>query len=264
MNNLKIATYGRWCTGKTRQAAHLIELVGKDNVFIVSCSAGLQTIQGLFNPDNVHECSSLEDLRIAWNDLFIKNKIDSVDGERWVVFDGLTEACSWIESEELDALDRAARAVSRGERGGITDKKVKEMLRFVNSDGGPDQQKAYGPIGVRCKILIEGWTSGISERTNVYTTAHEQESQRDRQVGPPYIPQLPGKIAREFVMGKFDYVIRMVADNGGTAQLDPAKINLYWSRTRENREISGPLPKEIKGFNLAEFVNMVRGKKAND
>ena len=256
---IKILGYGRWCTGKTRQIASIIERVGKDKVFIVSCSDGLQTIAGTYKAEHCFEVRSRDGLRSAWAQL-IGGKGDGPlckTAGAWLLFDGLTEACEWIEDEAIDTLDEVARAVARGERSAVTGK-AKEWLRFVNSDGGPDNQKAYGPIGTDCKLLIDYWSVRLPESVaGVYMTAHEQESQRDRQIGPPYTPKLPGKTAREHVMGKMDYVFRMIADNGGTAQMDPAKVNYYWSRTRENRAVSGELPKEWPQFNLAKFVELV-------
>jgi hypothetical protein len=258
---LKIMAYGRWCTGKTRQAASLIEAYGKENVYVVSCSAGLNTINGAYDPANVYECVSADDARAAWGELFGQGKGRIKPGsDAWVVLDGLTEACEWFESSALDRLDECARIVASQGKAAVP-QHLKEWLRFVNSEGGPDQQKAYGPIGVDCKLFIDGWVIRGSQFANIYVTAHEQETQRDRVIGPPYMPSLPGKVAREYAMGKFDYVVRMVADNGGTAQLDPAKIALYWSRTRENRSVSGELPKEIPQFNLAEFVKRLDGVK---
>lgn len=254
-DHLKIALYGRWCTRKTMQISSLIERYGANNVFIVSADKGLNTIGGSFDTTQRWEVGSIDELRKAYHD--VANAIKG-QPQSWVCLDGMTRVMYWVSDDEMASADEYARLIAEGQpHVGVPDK-LKPYRRFVNAEGGVDMMKIYGVIGVDSKQLLNAW---LRLSCNLYATYLEDESSSGgRTKGPPYVPDVPGQVGLKHLMSSFDYVMRCAFKDGGvTCQLDPSKIGLYYSRTRENRALSGELPKEIPAFNLAQFVDKVRG-----
>lgn len=254
-DKLWIALYGRWCTRKTLQIHTLIERFGRDKIFIVSVDKGLTTIADEFNTAQRWEVRSISDLRTAWAAI---SKATNEQPDAWVCFDGMTRVAGWIADTELNNTDECATLIATGvPRGGVPSN-LKPYLRFINNEGIADNQKVYGPIGTELKIMITSWTTML--KCNVFMTLLEDETNNGRVKGPPYVPDLPGNVALKHLMSTFDYVMRStIQDDKQLVQLDPNRMGFYWSRTRDNRKISGELDKEIKDFNLANFVDKVRG-----
>lgn len=253
-DHLKIALYGRWCTRKTMQIASLIDRFGAANVFIVSADKGLNTVAGKFDTAQRWEVGSIDELRKAYAEVSAAIKGNS---NAWVCLDGMTRVMNWIADDELDAGDQYARLIAEGTPHAAIETRLKPYRRFVNADGGLDTMKLYGAIGTDSKMLLNAW---VRLSCNLYATYLEDETSNGRTKGPPYTPDVPGNVGLKHLMSTFDYVIRMAfRDSDVVAQLDPSRVALYYSRTRENRALSGELPKEITGFNLAQFVDKVRG-----
>jgi hypothetical protein len=259
---IKILAYGRWCTRKTLQIHYLIERYGKDKVWVVSADGGLETIAGELDDNHVFRVDTKDEMDRTWARVMTGGKEGKIPPDAWICVDGLTRAAGRIEDFYKDGLDECATYVVTTGKASVPNH-LRPFLRFVNSDGLPDNQAVYGPIGTDLKLMINNWAVSVNRYANVYVTAHEQESSNGRTQGPPYMPDLPGKVARNHVMGSFDYVMRFVVDKGKcVAQMDPERINsLYWSRTREAQAKTGVLPKEIHGFDIVEFVEGLRGGK---
>lgn len=258
--SLKIALYGRWCTGKTRQIQTLIKQYGRESIFIVSADKGLNTIAGEYEPKQAWEVTSIESLRTTFELVTkaVKGRVGT-----WVCFDGFTQACDWIADRKLKEADKYATEVAMGKAHESIEANLKPYKRFVNAAGGLDGQKVYGPIGVDIKLMINAWSNDLNALgCNVLFTLHEKDTVRDRASGPPFKPKMPGETGVEHLMGVFDFVMRLEVGEGERikALLDPSKMGYYWSRTRENRAICGAIPREIVGFNLADFVEAIRGK----
>ncbi len=63
---LKIATYGEPGSRKTLQAGYLIDSIGHENVGIISCEGGLNTIQSKLDERYVQRVNSLDEFRKAY------------------------------------------------------------------------------------------------------------------------------------------------------------------------------------------------------
>ncbi len=252
LNHVKIAAFGRWSSRKTLQIASLIERFGADKVVVVNADKGIGPIGSVAK--HIVEANSLEDLRRAYQDVsrLIKDKDDS-----WLCLDGMTRIMNWIADEAIGGADEYAEQLALGTPHAGIETRLKPYRRFVTNDGGVDMMRIYGLIGTDSKNLLGAW---LRLNCNLYSTYLEDMTSNGRDKVPPYVPDVPGQVGLKAVMSTYDFVIRLTIKSGKcVAQMDPTS-QLYLSRTREDQAISGPLPKEIEGFNLAEFVNLIRGK----
>lgn len=255
---LKFAAYGRWGTGKTRQIGMLCDGVGADKVYIISADKGLNSIAGKFLPANRFEVNSVDEYRKIGGELFKRLK-ENTDRDVWLCIDGASRIFQWMASQALDEADDYGARRAMGEPHEAMPVHLKPYKRFANAEGVIDQQRLYGPIGTDITRSINGF---MRASANVYITLGEDETTRDRTAGPPYTPDIPGKVGLKELMRTFDYIGRMVlADGAPMLQIDPEKVNFYWSRTRDNREVTGKLEGEIRNFNLAMFAKRMRGVK---
>jgi hypothetical protein len=254
---LKIATYGKWNTQKTRQVGRLIDKFGADKVWIISADKGLNTIAGKFDVEKRREVNGSDEAKAKILGL-VKAFANNEDRDVWAVIDGASRIFGWIAYKMLDESDEYATLLASGTpHAGVPDH-LKPYKRFANSDGAIDNQKVYGPIGTDIIMLIN---SCMQMNANVYMTLGEDETTVDRKSGPPFVPDIPGKVGLKELMRSFDFILRMVLKDGKPmAQCDPNKVGLYWSRTRDNRDNTGTIPGEIENFDLADFVERIRGK----
>lgn len=252
MHNLKIATYGRWSSRKTLQIATLIERYGADNVIVVNADKGIGSVASVAT--QVLEVNSLDDLRTAWSDA---SKLIAGKPDCWLCLDGMTRVMNMVADEMLGGADEYAEQLALGTPHAGMPTRLKPYRRFVTDSGGVDSMRIYGIVGTDSKNLLGAW---LRLDCNLYATYLEDQTSNGREKGPPYVPDVPGNVGLKAVMSTYDYVIRMTIKNGvAVAQLDPSS-GLYLSRTREDRTISGELPKEIPDFNLAKFVALIRGE----
>jgi len=252
ISHLKIATYGRWSSRKTFQVGSLIDRFGVDKVFVVSIDKGLGPVQSKVK--HYVEVNSLDDLRKAYQQAveFIKKNGDDC----WVVLDGMSRAMNFISDSALGAADEAAEQMAQGVPVQGLRTEIRPFARFVSSSYQVDTMRIYGTIGVDSKNLLGAW---LRLDCNLYSTYLEDMTSNGRERVPPYVPDVPGQVGLKAVMSTYDFVIRLtIKGSDCVAQMDPGS-SLYMSRTREDQTLSGPLPKEIVGFNLADFVTLVRG-----
>ena len=251
MNSIKIAAYGRWSSRKTLQIASLIDRFGADNVIIVNADKGIGPVASVAR--NVVTANSLDELRKAYGEVvkFIKDKPDS-----WLCLDGMTRVMNWIADEALGGADEYAEQIALGVPHAGIETRLKPYRRFVTDSGTVDTMRIYGLIGTDSKNLLGAW---LRLDCNLYSTYLEDQTSNGREKGPPYVPDVPGQVGLKAVMSTYDFVIRLTIKGGKcVAQMDPTS-QLYLSRTREDQTVSGPLPKEIEDFNLAAFVDRIRG-----
>ena len=253
MSNMKIAAYGRWSSRKTLQIASLIERFGADSVIIVNADKGIGPVHSVAR--HVVEANSLDELRKAYGQVvtFIKDRPDA-----WLCLDGMTRVMNWIADEAIGGADEYAEQLALGTPHAGIETRLKPYRRFVTSDGNVDMMRIYGLIGTDSKNLLGAW---LKLNCNMYSTYLEDSTSNGREKGPPYVPDVPGQVGLKAVMSTYDFVIRLtIKSNKCVAQMDPTS-QLYLSRTREDQAVSGALPKEIEDFNLADFVDRIRGIK---
>ena len=253
MNNhhIKIASYGRWSSRKTLQIASLIEKFGSDSVIVVNADKGIGPVASVAT--NILDANSLDDLRRAYGEAtkWLKERPDA-----WLCLDGMTRVMNWVADEALGGADEYAEALALGTPHAGIETRLKPYRRFITDSGGIDTMRIYGMIGTDSKNLLGAW---LRLPCNLYGTYLEDMTSNGREKIPPYVPDVPGQVGLKAVMSTFDFVIRLTIKKGVcVAQMDP-ESSLYLSRTREDQVVSGALPKEIENFNLAEFVQRIRG-----
>lgn len=251
---LKIALYGKFGSRKTLQIGTLIELVGADNVLIVSAEHGLNTIRStLTNTANIIDVASLADVRKAWS---VAQEFANTN--RWVALDGMSQITEWIANEQLSGADRYYELKQQGLNIAPDDLKYG---RFIQR-GEINTMAVYGKVGRESENLIAAW---IKLPVNLYANyLEDMTGVSGFEKSVPYGPDVPGRVGLKAVMSSFDYVGRLTYNerNELVAGFD-ATSALYMARTREDRNII-ELPKTFTNFKLSEFVQLVGGKGVAD
>ena len=97
---------------------------------------------------------------------------------------------------------------------------------------------------------------------NIYWTFWETQTSIDQyRKGLPWQVDAPGTASRDAIMGSFDFVFRLSYD-GETlvATADPAN-RVARAKVRDDWKIR-QVKKEMRDFNLAQFVNYLKGDGA--
>lgn len=249
-DTLKVCLYSKYGGRKTLQIGYLIDLVGRDNVMVVSAEHGLNTIRSKVNPDLVVPVSSLDDLREKWQVIKAFARPD-----RWLCGDGMSQITEWIANTQLSMADRYYEAKTLGREPKTDDLPAGKYMQR----GEINSMAIYGRVGRDSENLISSW---IGLPVNLYCNyLEDMTGSSGFEKGPPWGPDVPGKVGLKAVMSSFDYVGRLFYDEQGRlcAGFNPAS-NYYMARTREDQAVV-EIPKEIAPFRLDEFVKMVSGKK---
>lgn len=249
-DTLKIALYGRFGSRKTLQIAHLIELVGQDNVLVVSAEHGLNTIRSKVKADNIIVAASIPDMRKAWG---AAQKFAGPN--KWVCIDGMSQVTEWIANQQLSMADRYYEAVQLNK---TPDSDDLPAGKYMNR-GEINTMAIYGKVGRDSENLLSSW---IGLPVNLYCNYLEDMTGSNKfEKTIPWGPDVPGRVGLKAVMSSFDYVghIKVEDNDTVTVGFDSAS-NFYMARTREDRTVV-QIPKTVPNFNLAEFVKLVQGGK---
>jgi hypothetical protein len=251
--SLKIALYGDYGSRKTLQIGELVDLVGAENVLVVSAERGLNTVRSKLTIDaNVIPVSSLADVRTAWGKAKEFARLD-----RWVCIDGMSEITTWIANEQLSGADRYYEAKLQNREPAQSDL---QFGRFLQR-GEINTMAIYGRVGRDSENLIGAW---INLPVNLYANyLSDKTGSSGFEKTLPHGPDVPGRVGLKAVMSSFDFVGRLFYNERGElcAGFDAAQANYYMARTREDRSVV-EVPKLITNFSLADFVQLVKGEKA--
>lgn len=249
---LKIALFGQFGSRKTQQIAGLIDLYGPDNVLIISAERGLGTIRSrLTKLDMVIAVSNMDEVRAAW----AKAK-EWGTPDRFLVIDGMSQVMEWLANQQLSGAEAYYDAKARNQ---FIPDSLAPYGRYMSDKGNLDTMKVYGRIGRDSENLL---SSFIGLNTNLYVNYLEEKiGGSGYEKAPPYAVDVPGKVGLRAVYSSFDFIGRLYYDENGalTAGFDPAS-RLYMARTREDRSVV-EVPKEIHDFELAKFVQLVKGEE---
>lgn len=243
--------YSRFGGRKTLQIGYLIDLVGPDNVLIVSAERGLGTIKSKVREDMVVVVNNIGDLRGAW----AKAKAFAGPG-KWVCMDGMTNVMDWIANIQLAGADRYYEALQQHK-----DPQTEDLVygKYI-SKGEINSMAIYNRVGRDSEGLLSSW---ISLPVNIYASYLEDMTGRAGfEASIPWGPDVPGRVGLKKVMGSFDYVGRLYYDaqNRLIGGFDPTS-KVYMARTREDQAAKIVVPPTIENFNLAEFVKLVSGQQ---
>ena len=254
---LKLAAYAPTGGKKTLQIGYLIDLVGAENVGIISCERGLQTIKSKVDERFVKRVSNRQELREAWgwaNETFTKPN-------QWVCVDGGTRVLDWIQGEIFGGAQAALEQILSGVQKRDLPPDVRKYAPFVTKELDLNSQQMWIQTGFQCQRLLDSF---VKLGANMYWTFWEERTSIDQYTkGPPAIPDTPGKGSLNAVKGVFDYIFRLLP--GGdtvTAQFrNPPGSNAIYGKTRDDWDGGIKVPDSIANFRLDEFVKLIGGGK---
>jgi hypothetical protein len=233
------------------QIGHLIERFDAENVGIISCESGLTTISSRINPDYVKQCDSLDDLRKAFG--WAKEKFTLPT--QWVCVDGGSRVLQWVRDENWGNAEQAAELLMEGKRRDMLSDGLKPYARFVTKDMSLDGQRIWIQVGMDCERLMDAF---IKLPSSVYWNFWEELTSKGQyEKGLPWKPDTPGNGAFNSIRRAFDYVFRLTRE-GETITAQCSNSPKAFAKKRDDWEIV-KVPAEIKGFNLAAFVEKVQG-----
>lgn len=257
IENLKIATYAETGGRKTLQIGHLIERFGSDNVGIISAEHGLGTIASLVMKDQVQEVTSMAELRSAY--MWAKQKYTGRD--QWVCVDGGSRVLQWIRDDIFVNVQRAYDAILDGTKPQDLDASIRPYARFVTARGEVDTMQIWIRTGMETERLLNSF---VRLNCSIYWTFWQEQTNVDQYTkGLPWKPDTPGKGPLDAVKSAFDFIMRLVRDPSDPEKTvaqcsDSSKV--YYAKHRDDWRAGIKVPDEIRDFNLADFVERVRGK----
>lgn len=251
-DTLKLCLYGKYGSRKTLQIGSLIELVGQDNVLIISAEHGLNTIRSRVVEKQVISVASMDDVRAAWA---VAKQFAAPD--RWVCIDGMSQITEWLANTQLSMADRYYEAKQLGREPAQGDLPAGKYLQRGEING----MAIYGRVGRDSENLISSW---IGLPVNLYCNyLEDMTGSSGFEKSIPYGPDVPGKVGLKAVMSSFDFVGRLFySEKGELCGGFDSTSNYYMARTREDRAVV-QIPKLIENFQLSEFVKLVQGVKAD-
>jgi len=251
---LKIACYGDPGSRKTLQAKHLIEAVGAENVGIISCESGLNTIRSVVQDGQVFEADSLDAFRKAhaWaKDRFTRP-------EQWVVVDGGSRVFQWVSEEIWGGVNAAYEQILLGVQPKELPDPLKKFAVFITTKDGINSQQAWTRVGMTSSMLINAY---VKLPCSMYWTYWQEKPNVDQYTkGIQWNLDLPGKGTRDSVIGAFDFIFRLVSESADSSKAICRSTSTSFAKCRDDWTVY-KVPGEIPAFNLARFVADVRGAK---
>lgn len=253
--NLKVALYAPSGGRKTLQARHLIDRFGAENVGIISCEQGTSTIESSLDHRFVKKVDSLKDLGAAlkWaSETFTRP-------DQWVVVDGGSRVLNWVQRDIWSGTERAFAWISQGKSVREMDAELRQYAFFVTKQEEMNTQAMWIKVATKCGIIFDSF---VKLTPSIYWTFWEEQTNVDQfRKGPPYKPDTPGKGAFDELRGAFDFVGRLVRldDEWSVAYFNDGEPGKYYAKRRDDWA-NVRVPNEIRRFNLAEFVDGLRGK----
>ena len=247
---LKVALSGGPAKQKTRQIAHLIREVGKENVGILSAEAGLNTIQSVLAGVTVWPVTTSDEVRRVWGEV---KKFAEQPGA-WIAIDGGTTLLTWYEQDVWKGADDY---FSRHASGQPIPDSLKPAARFISPKKQTiDPFSVYAAIG---RQVCAWYQEVLRLECNFYINFMEEKiGKSEGEKALPWGFNIPGQVGRDFILAKTDYVGHLYYNAGRqlVCCLDPA-CSTHQTKTREDRE-KVAMPAEIVDFDLGAFVRLIR------
>jgi hypothetical protein len=254
LETLKMAAYAPTGGRKTLQIGHLIETFGAENVGVISCEHGLNTIRSRVNEKYVRNVDSREGLRDAW--AWARDNFNAP--HQWLAVDGGTRVLNWVQQEIFGGAQAALEQIINGTNRRELPTDVRRFAPFVTKELDLNTQQMWIQTGFQCERLFDSF---VKLGSNMYWTFWEERTSIDQYTkGPPAIPDTPGKGALGAVKGAFDFIFRLVSNGDNvTAQFRNAQgSNAIYGKTRDDWNGGFKVPNEIPQFNLGEFVKSIQ------
>lgn len=255
---LKLAAYAATGGRKTLQIGHLIEAFGAENVGIISCEHGLNTIKSLVDDRYVFRADTRADMRGAW--AWAKEH-EFTTPNKWLCVDGGTRALNWIQQEIFGGAQAALEQIINGVSKRDLPANLRPFGSYIIKDSELNGQQMWWQTGEQCDRMLDSF---IKLGCNMYWTFWERLTSIDQYTkGPPMKADTPGTGAFSAVKETFDFIFRLVAE-GETATAhfrNPPGNNSNYGKVRDDWRGGIKVPDSIPDFNLASFVQLVQGKR---
>lgn len=256
---LKLAGYASTGGRKTLQIGHLIESFGVENVGIISCEHGLNTIKSRLDERYIYVVDSREGLRKAY--AWAKERFTAPN--QWVAVDGGTRALNWVQHDIFGGAQAALDEMIGGTRRADLPAELRKYAGFVTKELDLNTQQMWIQTGLQCERLLDGF---VKLGTNMYWTFWEEQTSIDQYTkGVPWIPDTPGKGALGAVKGTFDFIFRLVSDGDNvTAHFrNPPNTRQNYGKVRDDWNSGVKVPDAITPFRLDEFVKRLKGEPSD-
>lgn len=250
---LKCAAYGATSSRKTLQIGHLIEAYGAENVGVISCERGLNTIRSLTDERYIFTAEDRDGLREAW--AWAREKFPSPD--QWVCVDGGSRALQWIHNDIFGLTQKAYEAIIGGKPKRDLDLSLRPYAAFVTGNDEMNTQGMWIRVGSDAERLLNSF---VRLPSNMYWTFWEEQTNVDQyRKGVPWRPDTPGNGALTAVKGTFDFIFRLVSEGDTSTAIfrNPVGNNENYGKTRDDWRGGVKIPDRITDFNLATLVSLI-------
>jgi hypothetical protein len=252
---LKCAAYGETSSGKTLLIGDLIEAYGPENVGIISCERGLNTIKSLVDDRYVKVVEDRDGLRSAW--AWAKENFS--EPHQWVCVDGGTRVLQWIQSDVFGTAQKAYEEVLTGKPKSKLEPDKRAYAIYITSNEEINTQGLWGRVGSEAERLFNSF---VKLPSNMYWTFWEELTSIDQyKKGVPWKPDTPGNLSFGAIRGTFDFIFRMLpaSDKRSTAVFrNPPGNNESFTKTRDDWR-SAKIPARIPEFKLTDLVSIING-----
>lgn len=253
---LKIAAYGANNARKTLQIGHLIETYGAENVGIINCERGLNTIKSLVNPKYVKTVENKQQLREAY--AWARDNFPSTN--HWVCVDGGTRVIQWLYDDVFGTAERAYQAILNGTPKASLPPDLRAYAVFITNGQEMDTGRLWGRLGTEATRLLDSMV--VKLPSNVYWTFWEELTSIDQyRKGVPWKPDTPGNLSFGAIKGAFDFIFRLVPQGeSSTAHFrNPPGNNENYGKTRDDWRGGVRVPDKVAGFRLDRLAQLLTG-----
>lgn len=256
---LKMAAYGANNSRKTLQIGHLIETFGAENVGIISCERGLNTIRSLLDERYIKVVDNKQQLRDAW-----KWASDTFDTHQWVCVDGGTRTIQWLYNDVFGTAQRAYETVLNGTPKKNLPPDLRVYAAFITSNDELDTGRLWGRLGTEAERLLDSF---VKLPSNQYWTFWEELTSIDQyRKGVPWKPDTPGNLSFGAIKGAFDFIFRLIPQGeSSTAYFrNPPGNNENYGKTRDDWRGGVRIPDRVGDFRLDRLVQLLTGVITTD
>lgn len=249
---IKAAAYGATSSRKTLQIGYLIEEYGVENVGIISCERGLNTIRSLLDERYIKVAEDRDGLREAW--AWARDNFSGRD--QWVCVDGGTRVLQWIHNDVFGTAQKAYEEVLSGKAKSKLDANQRAYAMFITSNDEINTQGLWSRVGTEAERLFNSF---VKLPSNMYWTFWEELTSIDQyKKGVPWKPDTPGNLSFGAIKGTFDYIFRLVAGAESSTAIfrNPAGNNENYCKTRDDWR-SARIPDRIADFKLTDLVTII-------
>lgn len=250
--NLKVATFAGSGIGKTVGIGSLIAAYGAENVGIISCEHGLNTIASQLRADMVNVCDTLGDFQAAIT--WAEERFPKAD--QWVCIDGGSRLLQWLEQDTFGRAEAELTLKMQGRPPSDT-----EYAVYLTKEGVLDTRRLWSKLGARAERMFNRF---VRMKSSHYWSFWSQQPFIDAYTkGPTWTIDSPGDGTRKAVVASMDYIYMLTRDRDGRLVSKHKSDAQSFAKNRDERNAGVRVPDTIVDFDLADFCERVKGKGWN-